>query len=243
MSDAAHNIPQMPPKAQLVREALESLAVDRKSKVFGIDNVTLHEFASLALRGEKFRAEAIRWLRDELEDPKGMATGSDATMYRFIDALEAAYYRQRKVFASRIARLSVDSATSGNIADMTRVGWNAAVELVTEALIASDDVEQVMKNLPKLIGTLSEAQHALDRRDKLELSERDLERRIADSDAKLLLAEQRSKLLQQQVDEAERKSRQAVEAAETAAKEGASTDEVVSRVRELLGLPTQRGAA
>jgi hypothetical protein len=205
MTKAAADIPQMPPKSQLVREALESMAVDRKSKVFGIDSVTLHEFATLALRGEKFRADAIRWLRDELGDPGGEHTGSDATLYRFIEALEAAYYRQRKGFASRIARLSVDSATQGNIADMTRVGWNAAVELVTEALIATDDVEQVMKNLPKLIGTLSEAQHALDRRDKLELSERDLERRVAESEAKLALAEQRRTEIEQRLTQAQRR--------------------------------------
>ncbi len=161
----------------------------------------------------------MSWLRQTDEEP----VVARSTFYTFADRFKSLYGQVSAEYARRIARLSIEHATDKNIRDMTRLARHRLSELVAERLVSADEVEDIEKNLPRLAAALSDAEAAQLQADKLDLARQQYERQMQETEARLDLAEQRSKRLQQQVEEAERKHRQAIENAKQATTTKAST--------------------
>ncbi|MEM9414989.1 MAG: hypothetical protein AAGA29_05855 [Planctomycetota bacterium] len=226
MTDAVADNSQMPNRSERVDETIRRFesATDRPGSLLELSTPDLFEVGLLLSDRKLSTAEAWRQTNKLLGGDDDNPVVARSTFYRFADRFKALLGQVTAEYAQRIARLSVAEATDDSIRSMTRLTRHRMVELLAEKLVTTDDVDEVLKDLPKLAMALSDAERAQHNADKVELDRLNYERRLSETEAKLDLAEQRSKRLQQQIEDAERKHRQAIESAKAATTKQAKTN-------------------
>lgn len=219
MTDAVHKPTdttalRMPMREDLVRESIARYDVlTGTSKVLGLSEPDLLDAGLMltdrALSTQKAWTQFNTGLNATDDDP----VVARSTWYRFAERFRSVFGQVRAEYAQRIARLTVTEATDDSIRSMTRLARHRLGELVAEKLVTTDDVDEVLKDLPKLAMALADAERAQIAGEKLELDRLNYERRLSETEAKLDLAQQkldglpaRVKALQQRIDELSKQS-------------------------------------
>lgn len=179
----------MPPREQLVAEAVARLdTAGVRSKALSFDTPTLRDLC-LRLTDRKVTVkDAHAWLNKELG--ADLAAGDtqlvdDNVLYRFADNFRRIYGQVRREHASRVARLTVDHATDGNIRNMTRVARNRLAEMTAERLVSADNLDDL--GAAEINAALSAVQLSL--RAEFDTAKLELDRRTAEQRAEKLEAE------------------------------------------------------
>jgi uncharacterized small protein (DUF1192 family) len=168
----------MPPKGLLVHETIKRFDVaGLRSQLLKLDTVTLEDLGLRLVNRELTIADALRWLSDELG-------GEDAVnknaVYRFAEHFRRIYDQVRAEHARRIARLRVEDATAGHVETMSRVATARMVDLVTERLVETSNLEELDgKQIGAIIATLEGLSKADFKRQELALKAAESEQRVA----------------------------------------------------------------
>lgn len=190
----------MPARPVLVREAIARFdTAGLRSQLLKLDTVTLEALGALLADRKQTVADAVRWLEAELGEEGEVGVNKNA-VYRFSDHFRRLYGQVRGEHARRIARLSVEHATAGRVGAMARVAGARLVDLVTEKLLDTDDLEQLSgRELAGVIATLEGVSKADFKAQELALKTAEAEQRAqklaAELDRiKLDLEQRRSRL-------------------------------------------------
>jgi hypothetical protein len=161
----------MPPRIELVREAVARFdTAGLRSQLLKLDQKTLEDLGLRLTDRQISVRQAWEWLNNELG---GI---DDNAVYRFADHFRRLYQQVRGEHARRIARLSVDQATAGNVGAMHKVANARLIELVTAKLVETDNLEDLD---PKEVMNLIVA---LDAHSKVELKREELLVKVAASE-------------------------------------------------------------
>lgn len=183
----------MPSRAELVTESIGRLdTAGVRSQLVELDTVTLHDLClRITDRAVKI-AEAHKWLNTELGGDDANQIVDDNAVYRFAANYRPIYDQVRAEHARRVARLSVEHATAGNVEAMHRVGMTRLVDLVTEKLVETNNIEDLSGNeLGAMIATLQGITKANIKREELALKAAESEQRVAKLEAESALLRQR----------------------------------------------------
>ncbi len=232
MTAGADTPSMMPPSEQLAAEAVARLITDGYvSSVMKLKRPLLNEVARRLVDPGTTVDSVIDWLAED-----GHAIPK-TNVYRFAQRFREVYKQVRATWAERLIMAQITSDPDFDTDRLVDIARNRLHQLITQELITAQSPEDLTD---KRIGAIIRSLRLADIRDRDEQSlaiARDL-------------AEHRAAILQQQVEKLERQNESqraaqvaAVEEAERAADEGASSDKVVSRMRELLGLPKKGGQA
>lgn len=237
MTDTANNL-RMPDRVELIRQAIKRLDVNKtRVRIVGLSDDVLEGLCLALTDRDQTDADAHRWLEQEI----GPGDVAYKIVNRFGHHFRPVFDQVRREHANRIARLSVESATAGNVDAMHRVANARLIDLVTEKLVETDSLEQMTgTELSATIATIDGITKAQLKREELALKIADAERKAAklESDLateRLRRAELQSKL-DRQVKEFASKATETIAAAEATAKDGGGAEAVVARVREILKL-------
>lgn len=245
---ATHNpaeaLSRIPGPLQRVTEVVDSYATDKsRSSLLGVDRQQLIDVGLVLVEPDRPIGDGLKLLDQEL----GEGAVSRSAYYRFAAdfrdryaALTAAYKRK----ARELAELAIDEATGGQQDGLATVIKTQLLRLSAEGLITADDLREFSgKHLSAVISLLDGHTQAKFRAEELRLKAEDAERKAAKLEADLAKLEQHVEKLrldnQRRQDELERQRKReadAVRAAEAEAQDGASGEEVVAKVREVLGL-------
>ncbi len=245
MSEQTQDNLRMPSREERVRQVVDRLdTMGLRSKLVELDTPTLVDLGMRLSDRTLTTADAHRWLNTELGGDEENQVVDDNQVYRFAAHFKRIYSQVTSEHARRIVKLNVAHATDANIETMAKVAQHQLVELTTEKLIDADNLDdftaQQFGLLLSSVGQQLKTQH-----DTAKLA---LEARLADQRAAKLEAEVTR--LRQRIEEDRREAEQqraaqakAIEEAQRAVDDGADSGAVVSKMREMLGLPPKGGAA
>lgn len=136
---------------------------------------------------------------------------SQSAFYRFASEFKTRYDRIRKKYRERLARLSIDQATSGQAEGMAAVLKTQLFRLMAEKVVDTDDLAQLQgRELATIVSMIDSWTRAKDRDREFVLKSAESEQRAAKAEAELALVQQRLdrlpeqvKLLRQRIDEIE----------------------------------------
>jgi hypothetical protein len=167
----------MPPRIELVREAVARFdTAGLRSQLLKLDTSTLENLGLRLTDREISVRQTWEWLNKDLGGTADEPAIDDNAVYRFSDHFRRLYQQVRGEHARRIARLSVDEATASNVQSMHKVANARLIELVTERLVATDNLEELeAKEVMNLIV-------ALDAHSKVELKREELLVKVAASE-------------------------------------------------------------
>lgn len=129
-------------REQMVEETIERLHNQgKRSQLHGLDSVTLKDMCMrLTDRSFGTTADVYRWLNKELGGTDEEPAIDDNAVYRYAQSFRQTFNGIRKEHTYRMAKLTVDESTGGDIENMTKLAQLRLVELVTEQLLGADDV-------------------------------------------------------------------------------------------------------
>ncbi|MEO0966229.1 MAG: hypothetical protein AAFY08_14060 [Planctomycetota bacterium] len=192
----------VPSRPRLVDEALARFEVlGIRSRLLGLDSATLRDLGLRLVTPPRNVAAVHRWLNAELGvSDEAVAEGREAgeggvddnALHRFDAHFRKTYEQVRREHARRVARLTVEHATDGNIRSMTRVAQLRLVELTAEKLVEAENFDDLGKAVNAAMFAVKFAQ---DR----DLAVADFERKQRETSAKLELAEKRTAKLEAEV--------------------------------------------
>lgn len=204
---------QMPPRTSLVAEAIGRLATAGvRSQLLNVDEWTMHDLGMRLTDRSLTVAAAHRWINQELGAAEGSEVIDDNAVYRFAEHFRRIYGQVEAEHRHRIARLTVEHATDGNIQAMTRVARARLASLVAERLVDANSVEDIESSLPRLAAAINDAERMAFDTQQLQLKQAEGERKQLKLEADLQTANLRAQELQRKLDEASAKFRQAVDA-------------------------------
>lgn len=212
----------MPAKPDLVAETIKRFdTAGLRSQLLKLDTPTLEALGLLLTDRERTIADAVKWLADEL----GEDAVNQRAVYRFAEHFRRLFGQVRSEHARRIARLSVADATGEHVGTMHQVATAQLVNLVTEKLVETDNLEQLSgTELSAMIATLDGLTRA-------KLKEQELALKVADGERKAQKLASDLEKLEQQITtmrlDNERRQRE-IERAGAAAKQQAEEKAKVS---------------
>lgn len=197
---------RMPTKPELVAEAIKRFdTLGRRSQLLELDTRTLEDLGLILVERTATISDAHRWLCKEL----GTDAAEDATGYkavnRFAATFRSIYEQVRAEHARRLARLSVEQATDGNIQAMSRVGLSRLADLVAEKLVAANNLEELSSTeLTAAINTIDAISRGEIKQQELALKVQDAERKARELESKLAEREIKLQRIRQQAEAAKR---------------------------------------
>lgn len=179
----------MPSKSELVTEAIARLDTQSvRSQALGLDAPTLHGLCLRLVDRDITVKQAHRWLNTELSAPEDGSADlvDDNVVYRFAHNFRPIYEQVRVEHARRIARLTAEHATAGNVETMHRVAVSRMTELVTERLVEADNIEDLSSlELGAMLRTIEGQSMAQFKAQELALKAAEGERKAAKLEADL----------------------------------------------------------
>jgi DNA-directed RNA polymerase subunit F len=144
MADPAPNNLRMPSKPEMVEETIARFdTAGVRSQLLTLDGPTLRGLGLLLADANVTIQEAYRWLEKESGGTEEEPAYDDNAVYRFATHFRRIYAQVRRERANRIARLSVDSVTAGDVDAMHRVSQARLAELFAEQLVATDTLDEL----------------------------------------------------------------------------------------------------
>lgn len=205
----------MPAKPQLVAEAVARLDVlGLRSGLMELDTRTLTDLGMQLTDRKVTVRDAGKWLNKELGGTDDEPVVPERNVYRYAENFRKVYGQVRSEHARRVARLSVENATEGNVATMAKVATQRLVDLVAEKLTETDNLEELSAT------ELSAAISTLDGLNKHKIKEAELALKTAEGERKAARLEADLAKMQAQLQQlqAENEAREAArrKAADTA---------------------------
>lgn len=233
---------RMPTRGELVEQALSRFETvkTRSSVLTALSRPDLVDVGVWLTEPGKTIMDAWRLLNDALGKDEHDPAIPRTNFYRYSEAFLDVYAQVEAEHRRWITRLRVTDATDADTRDMTRLGRSRFVELVTEALVTSDHIADLGTDAAKIAAVLADAERAQHNQDKLELERQNLERQIRETASRLETAEQRSRLLEQRIDERVKALQTKIDELSKAAQRGQSIPQSIfdSIREELTGLRT-----
>jgi hypothetical protein len=244
---------RMPARAELVAEAVDRLdGAGLRSQICRIDRATLRDLGLRLVDRQTTVADAHRWLNAELGAPgiapgdaPGDAAGGDAevvddnAVYRFAEHFRGLYAQVRAEHARRLARLTVADASDGHVGRMRGLATQRLVDLVTEKLVDTDDLEELSNaEVRATLATLEGLTNAEFRQAELALKREEAQRRAEKLEQEVERLRQEIELKKTRIEDRVKRLGERIEELEGRARRGAAIDPgVFETIRnELLGV-------
>jgi septal ring factor EnvC (AmiA/AmiB activator) len=192
----------MPARPTLVAETIARFdTAGLRSQLLKLDTATLEALGLLLSDRERSVADAAQWLNQELGGSDDEPAVNKNAVYRFADHFRRLYGQVRAEHARRIARLRVEDATVGHVDTMSRVATARLVDLITERLVETDNLEELSgTEISAAIATLDGVSKARFKEQELALKAAESEQRVAKLQAQIeeLRAEQERRKIERQ---------------------------------------------
>lgn len=231
---------------KITMPAMEALAVDTIdfliaepyiSSVMKLPRPVLNELGRRLLEPGVETSKVIEWVHTKKADLP------QRNIYRFALRFREAYKTVWASWADKVLLAELAANEDFQVDDYQRLIKNRVTTLIAQEVMTSSPTDLDTSRLNAVLSLITAADKGQLEREKLLIMQGQAEHRAAkllEEVEKLRLEnEQRKAAIKAQAKAAQ----QAVEEAAEAAKSGASGDEVVKRVRELLGMPTKGEAA
>ncbi len=155
MAEAAANL-SMPSKVAMVDETIARFdTAGVRSQLLALDGATLRGLGLMLTDKAVTVLEAYLWLEKECGGTVEEPAYNKNAVYRLAEHFRRIYAQVRREHAQRLARLTVEHATEGNVAAMQQVAHNRLSELLAERLVESDSLEDLT---PSELGAMISAQ-------------------------------------------------------------------------------------
>ncbi len=231
----------MPPKIALVREAIARLDTlgqrgGPRSKILSLDAVTMEHLCERLADRQIAWIDTHKWLNKELasEGDEEEIIKQDV-IYRFKNHFTPVYEQVRAEHAQRIARLTVDQATAGNMTLQSRVLKHRLISSLTERMIGADSLEDLkpaeLSAMLNMLKALDEGDH---KQQELALKIAEGDRKAQKLEADLRKKELELEQLQQRVNEAKAKFDAAVQAQQGKRSDGRLTAEDIAEAKKAI---------